>query len=61
MAFFRRDSEKQLDKREDREYDDPALEFPFHVLWEDEEGSNFVQYIFPIIQIILLIWILIKK
>lgn len=42
------------------EVEDEAVEFPFQVLWQDEEQSNLIQYLLPAIQIILLVWILIK-
>lgn len=53
MAFFRKDTET---KNEDAdEYD-----FDFSVLWQDEEQSSLLQYLPAVVQIVLLIWILIK-
>ena len=57
MALFRRSSEE---KKDNPEYEE-IFEFPFEVLWQDEQPSNFLQYLPHIVQIVLLIWILIKK
>lgn len=57
MSIFRRDSEPKTDIEKQEE---EIFEFPFHVLWLDEEPSSFLQYIPQVIMIILLIWILVK-
>lgn len=54
MAFFRRETPET--KPEDAE----EYNFDFSVLWEDQEQSSLLQYLPTVIEIVLLIWILIK-
>jgi len=54
MAWFRKDSEQEKPE-EAEEYN-----FDFSVLWQDEVQSSFMQYIPHVVEVLLLIWILIK-
>lgn len=53
MAWFSRDKKPEETKPEIQE----VLEFPFEVLWKDEEPSGLLAIALPIVQIILLLYI----
>lgn len=59
MNIFGRDSQ-EIEKSPLEEERDEIFEFPFSVLWQDEEQSSLLQYLPAVIQIVLLIWVLIK-
>lgn len=56
MPLFGRDSQP----KEQPKLEDEIFDFPFEVLWQDEVQSNFLQYIPHVVEIVLLVWLLIK-
>jgi hypothetical protein len=60
MAWFRKDSEKATKKNVDNAELEEVFEFPFEVLWQDEEKSQLILYGLSIVQIVVLIYVAFK-
>ena len=54
MAFFRRSTETKTAVEQQQ---DEIMEFPFEVLWQDEQQGGFLQYVPHIIEILILLYI----
>lgn len=55
MSIFRRDTGGAAKAPEPTPEQQEILEFPFEVLWQDEEPSTLLTWLLPGIQIVLLI------